>query len=170
MNHEKKKNNLKEIANCFITKLLLQCWSSANNSICWWWNYYFYYKRSYTLCIKKQILPFLGYLSWELNYVFLDHKLYLESTMDFSTASLFCIHSSSSDAGWQNGMCIGYWNDREGILPKLSFSFLFSNIVCILALSRKVVSTVRQTEHFSFFLSKKVPAICVVLSITSFAH
>ena len=33
----------------------------------------------------------------------------------------------------------------------LSFLSLFSNILCIRALSRKVVSTVRQTEHFSFF-------------------
>jgi len=95
--------------------------------------------------MKKQILPFLGCLSWELNYVFLYHKLYLESTMDFSTASLFCIHSSSSDAGWQNGMYIGSWNDSEGNLPKLAFSCLFSNILCILPLSRKVVSTVRQS-------------------------
>lgn len=69
--------------------------------------------------------------------------------------SFFHIHSSSSDAGWLNGMYVGYWNDREGILPKLAFSFLLTNTRCILVSSRMVVSTMRQTEHSSSFWPTK---------------
>lgn len=70
--------------------------------------------------------------------------------------SLSLLHSFRQQWCWVTEWHVcSYWNDREGILPKLAFSFLLSNTLCILALSRKVVSTVRQTEHSSSFWPTK---------------
>lgn len=94
--------------------------------------------------MKKQILPFLGVLSSDLNYVFRYYKPYLESTMDFSRASSFCIHSSSSDAAWQNGIIqVTGMTEREFYL---SFLSVFSSTLCI-----QQKGTVRQTEPNNFF-------------------